>query len=123
MMKTELQSFLESFNRAFAAHDISMIADGLAEDVVWRMVGEKEVKGKKEVISFLENMKSDTTYRLTIDTVITHGTTAAINGVIEGTSPSGNVTAYEFCDIYKMNKHKGGKIKEMTSFVIEKKDV
>ncbi|WP_078578215.1 nuclear transport factor 2 family protein [Salipaludibacillus agaradhaerens] len=122
-MKSDFHNFLESFNHAFAAHDISSIANGLAEDVVWRMVGEKEVKGKEEVIRFLENMKSDTTYRLTIDTVITHGTTAAVNGVIEGTSPSGNVTAYEFCDIYKMNKHKGGKIKELTSFVIEKKDV
>ena len=49
-----------------------------------------------------------------IDSIITHGPDAAVNGVI--TTERGG--AFAFCDIYRFTSASGKKINALTSYVI-----
>ncbi|GAE30257.1 nuclear transport factor 2 family protein [Halalkalibacter hemicellulosilyticus] len=118
-MKTQLQAFIETFNQAFANVDLDVIANSVTDDVVWKMVGDRTVTGKEEMIRLLKEMDDGQSYKLTIEHVITHGTTAAANGKMKTVRSSGEVRTFEFCDVYQLNKHKGGKIKTLTSYVME----
>lgn len=54
---------------------------------------------------------------LTLHTVITHGDTAAVDGVIM----LENGESYAFCDVYRFRgASKTAKVKEITSYVIKK---
>lgn len=118
-MKTQLQSFIETFNEAFARKDLDVIERSVTDDIVWKMVGDRTVSGKDEMIHLLKSMDDGQTYKVTLEHVITHGKVASANGKMETSSQSGTVRVYEFCDVYELNKHKDGKIKKMTSYVME----
>ncbi|WP_156323865.1 nuclear transport factor 2 family protein [Bacillus sp. JCM 19034] len=111
-MKTQLQSFIETFNEAFAQKNLDVIANSVTDDVVWKMVGERTVSGKEAMIHMLKDMDDGQVYKLTIDYIITHGKIASANGRMETSDQSGSTYVYEFCDVYQLNKHKGGKIQK-----------
>lgn len=67
-------------------------------------------------------MNNDNSCEFKIHHTITHGKTAAVDGIMKVTDPSGNVKIYAFCDIYLMSGFKNAKIKEMTSYVLETKE-
>lgn len=118
-MEIQTQAFIKSFNEAFAAKDVAFIADSVTGDVIWKMAGETVITGKQAVIDALENMDDGNSYELTLDSIIIHGTSASANGIMKSVSTSGKAQAYEFCDVYELNEPEGGKIKKMTSYVVE----
>ncbi|WP_416148361.1 nuclear transport factor 2 family protein [Salipaludibacillus sp. HK11] len=121
-MKTKTQEFIQKFNEAFATNDIRFIEESVTDDVVWIMKGDTVINGKSEMVETLNNMDNGGSFELTIDHIITHGKTAAANGtmkVINSTGEDGAI--YAFCDIYKLSSSKDGKIKELTSYLIEEK--
>jgi len=121
-MKTKTQEFIQKFNEAFAKNDISFIEESVTDDVVWKMKGDTVITGKSEMIESLKRMDNGQSFELTIDLIITHGKTVAANGTMKVINSTGEDGAtYAFCDIYKLNGFKGGRIKELTSYLIEEK--
>lgn len=113
------QEFFQRINEAFANSDTDFIAASVTDDIVWNMVGEKVIQGKESFIKELKTMESENPYEINIKHMITHGKTAAVDGVMKMTDKSGKIKIYAFCDIYRLNGFKNAKIKEMTSYVVE----
>ncbi|WP_147803250.1 nuclear transport factor 2 family protein [Alkalicoccus halolimnae] len=110
---------IQAFNEAFATNDISFIADNITEDVVWKMAGEEVIRGKQEVLNLLNSMGDNGVDSIEIENIIINGTSIACNGRIEMRSAKGKVKIFEYCDVYKLDKETDGKIKELTSYVVE----
>ncbi len=117
-MKTETQKMLLAFNEAFAKSDITFIEGRVTDDIRWHMIGDRIIDGKEQFLEALQDMAMDEPMKLTVDHIITHGKSAAVNGTM--TVP-GSGTVVAFCDIYTFNGFKNPKIKEMTSYGIEVK--
>lgn len=113
---TEKGKFLKKFNEAFAKGDTQFIAESVTQDIQWTMFGDKTINGleafKKEIESMVQSEAG-----LELDKIITHGNTAAVNGIIKSKDKSGNPAAYAFCDVYTLSGFKNPKIKEMKSYV------
>lgn len=114
---TKNQEFFRRINTAFMTGDVDTIFANISENIVWNMVGSNALIGKDAVIKEMEPMRGLEIAHHTKQ-IITHGKTA----VIEGTMTMGEEGAYKkyaFCDIYKLDKHKDGKIIEITAYLIE----
>lgn len=114
---TKKEKFLEQLNEAFAKNDIEFIIKNVTDDIVWTVVNNFTVNGKEQFNEAMEKMKSDEPFQLKIKNIITHGDSAAVNGVMK--TPEGK--RYAFCDVYKFSGFKNPKVKRMTSYVIELK--
>ncbi|MFD2629803.1 nuclear transport factor 2 family protein [Oceanobacillus kapialis] len=112
------QEFFKEINNAFMTGDVDTLIRNIADDIIWNMVGDKVIKGKDEVIKELEPMRGFKVPHQTKQ-IITHGNTAVIEGTMTLDDGHGNKKKYAFCDIYKLNKFKNGKISEITAYLIE----
>lgn len=114
-MKTKNQEFLEELNKAFARSDLEFILQHVTDDIKWTVAGDFSLEGKEAFKQELKKMESPEPFQLTINNIITHGRSAAVDGSMK--SPDGK--NYAFCDVYQLRRAKNPKIKEMTSYVIE----
>ena len=108
------KELLKAFNIAFARGDAGFILEHVAPDIVWHMVGDRTVRGMEQFAEALDEMKGSKATELHIHNIITHGNTAAADGILKFGQKS-----YAFCDVYKFSgAAKTAKIKEITSYVI-----
>lgn len=106
---------LRDFNIAFAKGDAAFLIENVTDDIEWRVVGERSIRGIDAFSNAVHEMASELPSELTIETIITHGTDCAVDGVLR--FPSGEM--YAFCDVYRFNNFsKKAKIKRITSYVI-----
>ena len=102
----------------FAHGDVDAILAPMSDDIVWHLVGETVIEGKERVREMMEGMKSVGTSDLVIESIITHGRDAAVNGVIRSNAGQ----SHAFCDVVQFTSTAGTKIKTMTSYSIESND-
>lgn len=114
-MKTSNQILLEKFNQAFANSDTDFILDHVTDSIRWEIVGDQVAEGRNAFSATLRDMVMDEPMELTIHNIITHGKSAAVNGIMK----AANGTQYAFCDIYKFSGFKNPKIRQITSYAHE----
>lgn len=114
-MKTKNQEFLEEINKAFARSDSEFILQHVTDNIKWTVQGDFTVQGKEAFTKELKKMESPEPLELAISNIITHGKSAAVDGIMK--SPDGK--KYAFCDVYQFSGLKNPKIKKMTSYVLE----
>lgn len=114
---TTKEKLLQKINEAFSNNEIDFIVENVTDDIEWTAVGDFTVKGKEQFVDAMKKMASDVPFKLEIKNIITHGDSAAADGVMQ--SPDGK--RYAFCDLYKFSGFKNPKIKKMTSYVIDLK--
>lgn len=107
--------FIKQFNIAFANGNIELISDSVTEEIVWNMIGDKEIKGKERFQEELRKMQGEKASELTLDQILSHGKEGAANGIIK----MQNGKKYAFSDFYVFQDAKGTKLKSITSYVIE----
>lgn len=117
-MKTKTQEFLEEINKAFARSDSEFILQHVTDDIKWTVQGDFSIQGKENFAGELKKMESPDPFDLKINNIITHGRSAAVDGIMK--SPDGKT--YAFCDVYQFRGLKNPTIKEMTSYVVEVKN-
>lgn len=113
------EKLLQQINEAFSKNNTDFIIKHVTDDISWTAVGDFTVNGKEAFSKALKSMQSDKPYHLEIKNIITHGNSAAVDGLMK--SSDGNKT-YAFCDIYSFEGFSDPKITEMTSYVIEIKE-
>ena len=86
--------------------------DHLSDDIVWDMVGDKKVSGKRAMRNEMESMMAAEASALVLHNVITHGREAAANGELQ--YAGGERIA--FCDVYHFTKTTGYTMKRITSY-------
>ncbi|UGU14890.1 nuclear transport factor 2 family protein [Sinomicrobium kalidii] len=109
------REFLKEFNIAFAKENIGFLTESVTDDIVWNIVGDKKIAGKKNFTDELEKMKTEKAAELILDQILSHGKEGAANGVMK----MQNGKKYAFSDFYEFNSAKGAKLKSITSYVIE----
>ena len=109
---------LKDFTIAFAKGDIQFILKNLSDNIEWEIVGDQKIHGKSDAEKVLKQMLDASTTQLNIVNIITHGDEGAVNGTMKfGEGPE-----FGFSDFYTFTSHgKDAKIKQLTSFVVEKK--
>lgn len=114
----EKEKFLRDFNEAFARSDTDYLVNNTTEDIRWRIIGDKEVEGRKAFAEALKQMENPEPLDLEIHSVIIRENEAAVNGVMRMPVKGGKGQSYAFCDVYQFDgiQHK---VKEMTSYVLE----
>lgn len=112
------QTFLKEFNTAFAKGNAEFIIDHVSDDIVWRIYGDKALKGKETFAKEVHSMKAYVADEMALFEIITHGRAASANGEIK----MGDKT-YAFCDVYRFTGAKGSTLKEIHSYTIEKKEI
>lgn len=100
----------------FASYELDKAMEHMDDDIVWTLVGDKPIVGKKEFEAELEKMRENKATELTIHSIITHGKEAAINGEMKMTDG----TVFGFSDFYEFTSAKGSKVKAITSYVVQK---
>jgi len=107
---------LKEVAAALLLKDIDSVGEQLADQVAWHKVGEISYKGKEAVAKAAEAEKDNKAKEIQIETIITHGTTGAVNGTLATEA----LQRYAFCHIYQFTSAgKKGKIKEITSYMIK----
>jgi hypothetical protein len=110
------KELLKEFSIALAKNDISFIVENITDNVIWNIVGDKLIQGKDTFADTLKQMRNSTAIELHISNIITHGNTGSANGILTFE----NKKCFAFCDVYIFSSAaKNGKIKEITSYVIE----
>jgi limonene-1,2-epoxide hydrolase len=108
--------FIRDFEVAFAEQKLQVILDSIADDIYWEMVGNSVVQGKAEAKKMVETMLDGSIAELTIENIITHGDSGAVNGVMKFVDG----TTFAFCDVFTFTSHaKDAKIKKLSAYLIE----
>lgn len=109
------KQFLSDFYVGVVEHNKEAILSMLTDDVRVALIGEETFDGRQSFVDSM-NIFIDGISKITIDNIITHDDTAAVNGVIN--ADSGDTHA--FCEVFKFEGHtKDANIKSIDSYVIE----
>lgn len=117
-MENKNQEFFKKVNEAFANSDVNFLVENAADDINWTVIGDFTLNGKDEVEAKLKEMGQSESLGLTMGNIIVNGDLAAAEGTLAMPDGKGGSKTYAFCDVYKLEQ---GKIKNMTSYVVEKK--
>jgi len=106
--------FLIDYHRAIAEGNAEFLADYLADDINWEIVGELKITGKDEFLKVIQTLPTWEMGELRIETVVTHGNEAALAGI----AVTEDGTEVQFCDVYKFKGAKGFELKSVKTFII-----
>lgn len=109
------REFLKDFNIAFAEGNLAFIAENITDNIIWTMIGDKQIEGKDAFLDEFEQMNQQKTAELTVSKIITHGREGSANGKIVMSDGK----TYAFSDVYEFQSAKGNSIKSITSYVIK----
>lgn len=107
--------FIKQFNIAFAEGNVAFLTNNVTDNIVWNIIGDKKIEGKKAFTEELEKMKAIRASELILDQILSHGKEGAANGWMK--MENGN--EYAFSDFYIFQHAKGEKIKVITSYCLE----
>lgn len=115
-----IEDLLRNINEAFADNNRDFILSHVTDDIIWTVVGYKDViQGKDEFEKALKEMEGPTEMDLKITNMVIQQDMAAVDGRIVLRKEEGKKKKYAFCDIYRLRGENQPKISEMISYVID----
>ena len=112
------REIVEKVNAAFAENKPEVFLSYCANDVVWRMIGDKDYQGVIAIKEFMNSMEGMEPPKFTVDEIIDSGDSVVSYGDMTMKGEDGKDAAYSYCDIYHF---RAGKITELRSFVVKHK--
>src|SRR5690625_1122222 len=77
------KKLLKDVNVAFVYGDRKFLKSCVTDDFLWDIVGDRKIQGENECEQMLLRLISERIVKLTLDTIITHGKVASVNGIIQ----------------------------------------
>lgn len=114
-MSAKHREITEKVNASFAENKPEVFLSYCADDIVWRIVGDKVVKGVDGIRSFMKSMDMEPP-KFTVDNLFADGDHAMANGSMTMREKDNKEGKYSYCDIYRFND---GKIAELISYVVK----
>jgi hypothetical protein len=111
------REFLKSFRIAMAEANEFFLLNRVTDDIVWSIVGDRVVTGKKSYAVALKKILKTNVEELTLFQILSHGKEGAVNGTIK--TKNGDVL--EFSDFYTFEGAKGDTIKSITTYLVKTK--
>lgn len=117
-MSEKNKKIVEQVNAAFAEGNNEGFLKLCADDVEWKMIGEKTIKGKNAVREFLSSMECGGTEppHFTVDALIAEGDSVVGYGDMTMKTETGEDDRYSYCDIYQFSNDE---IVGLQSFVVK----
>jgi ketosteroid isomerase-like protein len=116
-MSEKNKEIVEKLNAACAEGDMEAFLDACTEDVEWRVIGDKTLKGKDAIREFSSSMENAGMEhpKFTVEEIVAEGDTVVCYGNMT-MNEKGETVPYSFCDVYRF---KDEKIVRLQSFVIK----
>jgi hypothetical protein len=111
------REFLKDFRIAMAEANEIFLLNSVTDDIVWSIVGDRVVTGKKSYAVALNKILKTNVEELTLFQILSHGKEGAVNGAIK--TKNGDVL--EFSEFYTFKGAKGDKIKSITTYLVKTK--
>jgi uncharacterized protein len=115
-MSANNKKIVNEVNDAFTNNRVEDFLKHCADDVVWRMIGEKTTNGVKAVREWMAQMKDAEPPKFTVDEIIAEGDSVVCRGDMTMKDKDGVEGKYAYCDIYRFVN---GKIKNLDSYVVK----
>lgn len=112
------KEIIRKVNEGFTEGDTEKILSYLADDIRWDMPGAFAHVGKEAFRKEINNENFEGAPAITVKNEIAEGDYVAVEGVVQSRMKGGVIFNASFFDIYRLEN---GKIKEMRSYVIQKK--
>ena len=117
-MSTKNKEIIQKVNEGFAEGDTEKILSYVADDVRWDIPGMATAVGKDEFREEINNENFEGLPTIKIKNEIEEGDYMAIEGEVQCKKEGVGIFDAYFFDFYRLED---GKIKEMRSYVIERK--
>lgn len=114
-MSAKNKQIIDKINDSFAEGNIEGFLEHCADDVVWRMIGDKSFTGKGAIREFMTSTGGELP-DFTIDKVIGDGDSVVTYGNMTMKNKDGKAVPYAWCDVYGF---RDGKIATLDSYVIK----
>src|SRR5690606_22511974 len=95
--------------------DLKFVESLLSDDLTWEIVGQSSIAGKENVLKGLPQHKLWKAKELVVDTIITHGREASVNGQIVARDNS----SYSFCEVFRFKSAGSTAIQSIKTFMIK----
>ena len=115
-MSQDLKEIVKKINDSFTQNNIEGFLEHSADNIVWRMAGDKSYTGKQSVRDFVSQMEGHEPPQFTTDILVAEGDTVVCSGEMTMKEKDGSTGNYSYCDIYTF---KGDKVAELSSFVVK----
>lgn len=110
------KELLKDLSISFVKKEIGFCMDWVTDDVVWELIGDKQIQGKNDFEKALHQIKNTEIQQLCIRNIITHGNAGSVNGTLI----LNNKQSIAFCDVYNFRGFsKNSKVKAITSYIIK----
>jgi len=104
---------------AFDKNEVELILSYFTEDIEWRMMGDHFFSGKDKIKEFFAAHPNMQMISSTKEHILIDGDSAAVNGEVQcQDKTTGNYHDMFYCDLYDLEN---GKVKKLTSYVVNKK--
>ena len=108
----EIQNSCEEFSKG----NFTAVFHAFADDIQWNIIGDKILKGKKDVTDFCTKMQGEMEgSQLNNINMLHSGAHSVIEGCCNYINTDNQPALVEYCDIYNFEQ---GKIKSITSYCI-----
>ncbi|GAA4323322.1 hypothetical protein GCM10023115_51940 [Pontixanthobacter gangjinensis] len=117
----ERDKLIKKLNEAFANCDVEFLAKSVTDDIVWKIIGEKDISGKKEFEKSLDRMKHGGPTEIKVKDIINAGEKSVVEGIVEFYVEPGKKKKYAFCDVYIFSEKDDSKFRELRTYVTQLK--
>lgn len=118
-MSESNKNIVNEVNEAFSNNKVEDFLKHCADDIVWRMIGEKTTTGIKEIREWMSQMEGCEPPVFSVDETVAEGDSVICRGDMTMKDQEGVEGKYAYCDSYQF---KNGKIARLDSYVIKIKE-
>lgn len=115
-MSAQNKAIVEKINDTFRQNSIDGFLAYCDDDVEWTMVGEKTVKGKENIRSWMNSMHPPEPPKFDVARMIAEDDMVAAYGEMTMDENDQKDVPYSYCDVYRL---RNGKIAELRSYVVK----
>lgn len=114
--KSTVETYMEGFRRL----DHRMVLACLTDDVEWILPGAFHLRGKEAFDAEIENPAFSGAPEITVDRLTEENDVVVAEGAVRARRNDGATLLLAMCDVFEM---RDGKIRRLTSYLMEKREV
>jgi uncharacterized protein len=112
---SENKATVQEYMRAFSASAHTAVLARLTDDIVWRMPGAFDLRGKAAFDGEIENPEFESKPAITVTRLVEEGDVVVAEGRVRTLKKTGEVLHVVFCDVFVL---RDARIRELTSYVM-----
>jgi len=115
-MSDKYKEIVKEIDASFAKNEMEGFFKHCAENIEWKMVGDKTTKGLEAIREWMASMPEGEPPKINARNIIVEGDSVAAYGNMTMKNENGENVVYDYCDVYQFENNK---IIELNSFVIK----